>query len=124
MDADDAVWAVREGANGIWISTHGGRQLECLPAPVTVLPIIRAALGPSMRIMIDSGIRSGESILKAFALGANFAFSGRCFMYGAAAFGNRGIHHAHDILAAEPRIGLNHIGCPSPGNLDKSYVYC
>ena len=122
LEADDALRMVREGADGIWISNHGGRQLEGAPAPINVLPEIRAALGPSLPVMIDSGIRSGEDIAKALALGADFVFTGRGFMYGAAALGEAGIRHAYDILATELTTALYQIGATSVDALDASYI--
>ena len=122
MHADDALQAVKQGADGVWISNHGGRQLESLPATVTALPAIRAALGPGTPILMDSGIRNGESVLKALALGADFAFAGRPFLYGAGAFGPRGVRQAFDILASEVRIGLKQAGCPTPRDLDGRWI--
>lgn len=122
LEAEDAQRMVREGADGIWISNHGGRQLEGAPAPIEVLPGIRAALGRSVPILIDSGVRSGEDIAKALALGADFVFTGRGFMYGAAALGEAGIRHAYDILAAEFAAALYQIGASSADSLDASWI--
>lgn len=122
LDAEDAQRMVREGADGIWISNHGGRQLEGAPATIDTLPAIRSALGPSVPIMIDSGVRSGEDVAKALALGADFVFLGRGLMYGAAAFGAAGIRHAHDIFAAELTTALYQIGAASVDALDSSFI--
>ncbi len=122
LEADDAVRMVHEGADGIWVSNHGGRQLEAAPAPINVLPGIRAAIGPSVPVMIDSGVRGGEDIAKALALGADFVFAGRPFMYGVAALGEPGVRHAHDILAAEFSAALCQVGAISADALDGSFV--
>lgn len=124
MLPEDAIEAVKQGADGVWISNHGGRQLDSLPATVTAIPAIRAALGPGTPILLDSGIRNGESVLKALALGADFAFAGRPFLYGAGALGPNGVRQAFDILASEVRIGLKQVGCPTPRDLDARWIMC
>jgi len=122
LDVEDAQRMVHEGADGIWVSNHGGRQLEGAPATIDTLPAIRAALGPRLPIMIDSGVRSGEDIVKALALGADFVFLGRGLMYGAGAFGAAGIHHAYDIFATELTTALLQIGATSVESLDASFI--
>ena len=122
LDAEEAQRLVREGTDGIWISNHGGRQLEGAPATIDMLPSIRAALGPRIPVLIDSGVRSGEDIAKAVALGADFVFLGRGFMYGAAAAGARGIRHAYDVFAAELTAALYQIGATSIELLDRSFI--
>jgi isopentenyl diphosphate isomerase/L-lactate dehydrogenase-like FMN-dependent dehydrogenase len=122
MLPEDAQRAVAEGVDGVWVSNHGGRHLESLPATIDLVCTIRERLGPQMPIMLDSGIRTGESILKSLALGATMAFAGRPFLYGAGAFGPRGVKHAFDILAAEVRVGLKQTGCRSPQDLCREFV--
>jgi isopentenyl diphosphate isomerase/L-lactate dehydrogenase-like FMN-dependent dehydrogenase len=122
MLPEDAQRAVAEGVDGVWVSNHGGRHLESLPATIDVVRTIRERLGPQMPIMLDSGIRTGESILKSLALGATMAFAGRPFLYGAGAFGPRGVKHGFDILAAEVRVGLKQTGCRSPQDLCREFV--
>lgn len=122
LEAEDAVRAVREGADGIWVSNHGGRRLETLPASITALPAIRKALGPSVPVVIDSGVRSGDDVVKALALGANFVFSGRCFVFGAAAFGPSGVERAYDILAYQLKTALMQIGCNAAKDLNPGFI--
>jgi len=122
LEPDDAVRMLREGVDGIWISNHGGRQLEASPATIDVLEPVRAAIGTNVPLIIDSGVRSGEDVMKAIALGADFVFCGRAFMYGAAAFGSAGIRTAYDILAAEVFACLMQTGCPSTDDMDVSFV--
>jgi isopentenyl diphosphate isomerase/L-lactate dehydrogenase-like FMN-dependent dehydrogenase len=122
LEPDDARKMIREGVDGIWVSNHGGRQLEASPATIDVLASIRAAVGPNIPVMIDSGIRSGEDVLKCLGLGADFVFCGRSFLYGAAAFGPKGVLCAYNILAAEVQAGLMQMGCPSAEDLDESYI--
>jgi isopentenyl diphosphate isomerase/L-lactate dehydrogenase-like FMN-dependent dehydrogenase len=123
QSGEDAKRMIREGADAMWVSNHGGRQLEAAPATIDTLPIVRAAVGPQVPVLFDSGVRSGEDILKALALGADFVFMGRPFLYGAAAFGRRGVAAVYETLAAEVMAGLTQVGCPSPGAMDYSYVH-
>ena len=97
----DAVRARELGVDGIIVSNHGGRQLDAAPAPVSVLPAIRAAVGPEMVLILDSGIRRGSHIGRALAMGADFAIVGRATLYGAAAAGQPGVARALDILRDE-----------------------
>ncbi|PLC53377.1 alpha-hydroxy-acid oxidizing enzyme [Pollutimonas nitritireducens] len=99
---EDAKLAVGCGADAIIVSNHGGRQLDGTVSPLRVLPEIVAAC-PSVPIMMDSGIRRGTDVLKAMALGAKFVFVGRPFGYAAAIGGEKGVHHAMDLLSAEVR---------------------
>lgn len=102
MASEDAKLAVDHGADAIIVSNHGGRQLDGTVSPLRVLPGIVAAC-PTIPIMMDSGIRRGTDVLKAMALGAKFVFVGRPFGYAAAIGGEKGVHHALDLLGAEVR---------------------
>lgn len=117
MDAEDASRFLRIGADGLWVSNHGGRQLESAPASIDVLRQVRAAVGPHVPVVFDSGVRTGESIAKARALGADLAMSGRAFAYGAAAGGAAGARKAYDLLELETRYTLLQIGCPDINDL-------
>lgn len=107
---DDAAWLVAEGADALWVSTHAGRQFEAAPASVTQLPLIRAAVGPDVPLIYDSGIEGGIDILRALAMGADFVSLGRAFMYAVAAFGPRGIDHLIHILKADLIANMIQIG--------------
>lgn len=87
LNADDARRISLAGADGIIVSNHGGRQLDAAPAPIAMLPAIRASVGPGYPVMIDGGIRSGEDIAKALVRGADFVFVGRPFVFSVAACG-------------------------------------
>jgi L-lactate dehydrogenase (cytochrome) len=100
LDRDDARIARESGVDGIIVSNHGGRQLDGAVAPLRVLPGIAAEAG-AMTIMMDSGVRRGTDVLKAFALGAQFVFLGRPFLYAAAIAGQPGVHHAVKLLEDE-----------------------
>jgi L-lactate dehydrogenase (cytochrome) len=100
LDKDDARIARESGADGIIVSNHGGRQLDGAVAPLRVLPGIAAEAG-GMTVMMDSGVRRGTDVLKALALGAQFVFLGRPFLYAAAIAGEPGVRHAIKLLQDE-----------------------
>jgi len=97
---EDAVIAREQGADGIIVSNHGGRQLDSASSPLRVLPGIVEAAG-GMTVMMDSGIRRGTDVLKALALGAKFVFVGRPMLYAAAVAGETGVRHAIRLLHDE-----------------------
>jgi L-lactate dehydrogenase (cytochrome) len=97
---DDVALARAAGVDGVWISNHGGRQLDTAIAPLTVLREAVAQAG-EMAVMIDGGIRRGTDVLKALALGADFVFVGRPFLFAAAAAGPDGVRHALLLLQME-----------------------
>ncbi|WP_336744398.1 alpha-hydroxy acid oxidase [Aureimonas altamirensis] len=101
LDAEDAALAAAAGADAIQVSSHGGRQLDGAPAPLDVLPAIRAAVPEGFPIALDGGVRSGEDILKALDAGADFVFVGRPFLYAVAAYGPEGPRALFDVLANE-----------------------
>lgn len=100
LDKDDARIARESGVDGIMVSNHGGRQLDGAVAPLRVLPGI-AEQARGMTVILDSGIRRGTDVLKALALGANFVFLGRPFLYAAAIAGEPGVRHAVKLLRDE-----------------------
>lgn len=118
LAAEDAVLARAAGADAVWVSNHGGRQLDAAPATIDAVPAVRAALGPHVPVLMDGGIRSGEDIAKARIAGADFVFSGRCFYYGIGAGGPRGGEQALALLADDLRRALMQLGCPSYAALD------
>ena len=100
MDINDAVQASKI-IDAIYISNHGGRQIDIAPSPLQVLPEIRKKLGSKFPIIIDSGFYSGQDISKGLMLGADFIMTGRPFIIGLAALGDKGADHVHDILKDE-----------------------
>jgi L-lactate dehydrogenase (cytochrome) len=92
--------ARESGVDGIMVSNHGGRQLDGTVAPLRMLPAVKAEAG-NMAIMMDSGIRRGTDVLKALALGADFVFVGRPFLYAATLAGEAGVRHAASLLREE-----------------------
>lgn len=114
QSAEDAVIAADIGLQGVVLSNHGGRYLDSAPAPLEVVPEVRAAVGDRIKILIDSGARRGGDIVKALALGADMVMSGRPTLYGAAVAGEAGSFRALDIFRTEmdrvmAQIGVNRI---------------
>ncbi|MFZ1661777.1 MAG: alpha-hydroxy acid oxidase [Paracoccaceae bacterium] len=101
LDPDDARRAADFGADAILVSNHGGRQLDGALSSIRMLPEIVKAVGDQTEIFLDSGIRSGQDILKALALGANGTFIGRSYIYGLGAMGEAGVTKALEILHKE-----------------------
>ena len=100
LDPQDARIARESGVDGVIVSNHGGRQLDGSLAPLRALPaVVEAARG--MTVMMDSGVRRGTDLLKALALGAQFVFVGRPFLYAAAIAGDDGVRHAIKLLREE-----------------------
>jgi isopentenyl diphosphate isomerase/L-lactate dehydrogenase-like FMN-dependent dehydrogenase len=122
LGVEDAQLAAEHGADGIFISNHGGRQLDGLPSPMDVLPQIAAAVGERLTIMVDGGFRRGTDIVKALALGADMVFIGRAAMYGAAAGGEAGVRRALQLLRSEIDRVLALLGCASVAQLGPQYV--
>ncbi|MCR8922613.1 alpha-hydroxy-acid oxidizing protein [Dasania sp. GY-MA-18] len=101
MDNELGRQAIAQGADGLLISNHGGRQFDAAPATIDLLPRIKDSVGDSVPLIIDSGIRSGLDVLRAMELGADFCMSGRSFYYGTAALGSRGAEFVIALLADE-----------------------
>jgi (S)-mandelate dehydrogenase len=110
----DAERAVALGVDGIWVSNHGGRQIEALPPPIDVLPAIAAQVGSRATVILDSGVRSGLDVVRALALGAQAAFAGKAFLWGLGALGAEGPKHVIDLMIDEARASLGQIGAMSP----------
>lgn len=101
MDAQDARLAADSGADALVVSNHGGRQLDGAPGSIEALPEIADAVGSRMEVWMDGGIRSGQDVLKARALGARGTLIGRAFLYGLGAMGEQGVARCLEILAKE-----------------------
>jgi L-lactate dehydrogenase (cytochrome) len=109
LDPADARIARESGVDGVIVSNHGGRQLDGAVAPLRALPAIAAVAG-GMTVMMDGGIRRGTDVLKALALGAQFVFVGRPFLYAAAVAGEAGVRHAMALLGEEIRRDMALLG--------------
>jgi L-lactate dehydrogenase (cytochrome) len=111
MSVDDARRAVDVGATAVIISNHGGRQLDGAAAPVEVLPDIARAVGETLEVILDGGIRRGVHVLKALALGAHACSIGRPYLYGLSAGGQPGVEKALHILRTELIRSMQLAGC-------------
>ncbi len=101
LDPEDAEKAARTGADALIVSNHGGRQLDGAKSSITALPAIAAAVGDKIEVLMDGGVRSGQDVIKALALGAKGVFIGRAFLYGLGAIGEAGVAVCLDIIRNE-----------------------
>lgn len=116
---EDAVIAAECGLDGVVLSNHGGRYLDCAPSPLQLVPEVRRAVGDRLKIIIDSGARRGSDLVKAIAVGADLVMSGRPTLYGSAAAGEAGAYRALEIFQTEmdrimAQLGLNSVEEISP----------
>jgi L-lactate dehydrogenase (cytochrome) len=118
LDAEDARLAVASGADALVVSNHGGRQLDGAPSGITALPAIADAVGSQIEVWMDGGIRSGQDILKAWALGARGVLIGRAFVYGLGAMGQRGVTRCLEVLANELALTMAFCGHTDIHNVD------
>jgi lactate 2-monooxygenase len=119
---EDARRAVAEGAHGVVVSNHGGRQVDGGVGTADVLESIRDAVEPSVSVLFDSGVRTGTDILKVLAMGADGALVGRSFLYGLALEGQRGVEHVIRCLLAELDLSLGLSGCRSLAELSRDHI--
>jgi L-lactate dehydrogenase (cytochrome) len=113
MDAEDARLALTAGADAVVVSNHGGRQLDGAPSTISVLPEVAAAIDGRCEVLFDGGIRSGQDIAKALALGARAGLIGKSFLFALAAGGEAGVNRALCILRDELRVTLALTGTPN-----------
>ena len=114
LHPQDAERAVALGVDGLFVSNHGGRQIEALPAPSDALPAIARQVGKRAIVLMDSGIRSGTDVVRACALGAATAFAGKAFLWGLGALGEEGAGHVIDLLIEETQAALGQLGAHTP----------
>jgi len=110
LSTDDALKMKNLGVDAIQVSSHGGRQLDSAPPPIECLARIRAELGEQYPLFFDSGLRSGEDIVKAYAMGASFVFMARPLLFAMAAEGQKGLNQLTDVLSKETSIALAQLG--------------
>ena len=122
LTGDDARRAVDEGAAGVVVSNHGGRQLDGVPASLRVLPEVVTAVNGQAEVLMDGGVRRGSDVIKAICLGARAVLVGRAYAYGLAAAGEAGVARALEILRADMERTLKLLGCASITRLDRSFV--
>jgi L-lactate dehydrogenase (cytochrome) len=119
MDVEDARLAVQSGADAIVVSNHGGRQLDGAPSSISALPAIVAAVGSQIEVWMDGGIRMGQDVLKAWALGARGTMIGRAMVYGLGAMGEAGVTKALQILHKELDVTMAFCGHTNIQNVDQ-----
>lgn len=119
----DATRLAQMGVDGIWVSNHGGRQLDGDIASFDALPPIAAALGGTVPLLLDSGVRRGVDALKAVATGAQAVAIGRAALFGAAVAGEDGVRHALNILIDELTLSMKLSGVPSIRQVDPSILF-
>jgi L-lactate dehydrogenase (cytochrome) len=122
LDPDDARLAVDIGADGLIVSNHGGRQLDGALSTIRALPGIVRAVGDQTEVFLDSGIRSGQDVLKALAMGAKGTFIGRSFLYGLGAMGQKGVTKALEVIAKEMDITMALCGVQKACDFSREHV--
>jgi len=123
MDADDARLAVHSGADAIIVSNHGGRQLDGAPASIDALPAIIDAVGAEHEVWVDGGIRTGQDVFKAIALGATGTMIGRAYIYGLGAMGEAGVSKSLEIIANELDLTMAFCGLKDISKVTDSAIW-
>ncbi len=118
----DATRCLQYGADGIIVSNHGGRAVESGRAPIESLPEVVDAVGGRIPVLVDGGIRRGNDVLKALALGADAICIGRPYLWGLAAFGQQGVERVLDLLRAELQMAMRMAGAPSVQDIERGLV--
>jgi L-lactate dehydrogenase (cytochrome) len=122
LGSEDAVRIRDAGVDAVYVSNHGGRQLDSAPAAIDMLPRIRAAVGADYPLLFDSGVRNGEAVIKALALGADFVFIGRPFLYAMGADGYSGLKQMVELIRSQVDISLAQLGCTHIDQVDARYI--
>ena len=123
LRADDAQHAAQAGVDGIIVSNHGGRQLDTAVTPIEALPTVKTAVGDSIELILDGGIRRGTDVLKALALGANGVALARAPLWGLAVDGEAGVRHVLQILHDELENVMAQCGCTAVAQLTPDLIY-
>jgi L-lactate dehydrogenase (cytochrome) len=123
MDAEDARLAVRSGADALIVSNHGGRQLDGAPSSIRALPAIVDAVGRDIEVWLDGGIRSGQDVIRALALGAKGTLIGRAYIYGLGAMGEAGVTKCLQLIANELDLTMAFCGLRDIGAVDASILW-
>jgi L-lactate dehydrogenase (cytochrome) len=123
LDVEDAKLAADSGADALIVSNHGGRQLDGAPSSIEVLPAIADAVGQRIEVWLDSGIRSGQDVLKSVALGARGTMIGRAFLYGLGAMGEEGVRTALEVIRKELDLTMAFCGRTDIRQVDRSILW-
>ena len=119
LDPGDAREALANGADGIVVSNHGGRQLDGVVSTAHALPSVAEAVSARIPIFVDGGVRSGLDVVRMLALGADFVLLGRAWAYALAAEGGAGVAHVLKLIDAEMRVAMALTGCTKTGEIDE-----
>ena len=122
LDVEDARIAAKSGAAALVVSNHGGRQLDGAPSSISMLPRIADALGSDIEVLFDGGIRSGQDVFRALALGAKACLSGRAYIYGLGAGGQAGVTRAIEIIRNELDVTMALTGVKNIGQIDRHTI--
>ncbi len=122
IDPRDAVQALNVGADAIIVSNHGGRQLDGALSSIRALPAILDAVGGKIEVHLDSGIRSGQDVLKAVAMGATGTYIGRAYIYGLGAMGEAGVTRALEVIHKELDVSMAFCGHRDIGGVDRDIL--
>jgi L-lactate dehydrogenase (cytochrome) len=122
LNVEDALIAAKTGVAALVVSNHGGRQLDGAPSSISALPSIAEAIGSSIEILFDGGIRSGQDIMRAIALGAHACLSGRAYIYGLGAGGQAGVKRAIEILRNELDVSMALTGVRRIDDIDRRVI--
>ena len=123
LDPEDARMAAKVGADALIVSNHGGRQLDGAPSSISMLPQIVAEVGKDIEVHLDGGIRSGQDVFKALALGARGTLIGRAFVYGLGAMGETGVTRALEIIANELDLTMAFCGLRDVNQIDGGVIW-
>jgi L-lactate dehydrogenase (cytochrome) len=122
LDPEDAREAVADGADGVIVSNHGGRQLDGVSSTARALPAVAEAVAGRMPVLVDGGVRSGLDVVRMLALGADFVLMGRAWAYALAACGQDGVAHVLQLIDAEMRVAMALTGCTDIAQLNGNIV--
>jgi L-lactate dehydrogenase (cytochrome) len=122
LDVEDAKTAAKTGASALIVSNHGGRQLDGAPSSITALPKIADAVGGEIEVMFDGGVRTGQDIMRALALGARSCMIGRSYIYGLGAYGEAGVAKAIELLGKELDVTMALCGLNKVQDIDRRVI--
>jgi isopentenyl diphosphate isomerase/L-lactate dehydrogenase-like FMN-dependent dehydrogenase len=122
LTREDALLAVEHGADAVWVSNHGGRQLDGVAAGLDALPEVAEAVDGRCEVYLDGGVRRGSDVVKGLALGARAVFSARAMAGGLAVRGGQGVREVLELLRAELELTLGLLGCTGPEQVTRSHI--
>jgi len=122
LDVEDAKTAAKTGASALIVSNHGGRQLDGASSSITALPKVADAVGSEIEVMFDGGVRTGQDVVRALALGARACMIGRSYVYGLGAYGEAGVTKAIEVLGKELDVTMALCGVSRVQDIDRRVI--